>query len=129
MIKNFETIELVLVAIIFIDLVGKLASHLILMSYHSKLDKEEGEGATSYIHAELIVQKNREYTISSFVVFIDVILTIVLIVEFIMYHVKFGNKSIDFMDIALLVMGRGYLKLPMTVCLYNHHNRLNMYKI
>lgn len=116
-----EKVEVILVALIIIDFVAKIVSHVMLLTYQSKLDKEECDTATSYLHAELIVQKNREYTISTFVVLMDAFLTIIVITMFSIYKHKDTNETLNYMDAALLLLGRGYLKLPMTVCLYNHH--------
>lgn len=121
MIKTFEFLEIVLIALIIIDLLVKVISHVVLLKFESKLDNEDGGITSSYLHAELIVSKNREITISNFVVLTDVILTLVIIGLWAVYYSKNQDSTMNYLEVGVLLMGRGYMKFPILVCLYCHH--------
>ena len=121
MIKTFEFLEIVLIALIIIDLLVKVISHVVLLKFESKLDNEDGGITSSYLHAELIVSKNREITISNFVVLTDVILTLVIIGLWAVYFSKNQDSTMNYLEVGVLLLGRGYMKFPILVCLYCHH--------
>lgn len=121
MIKTFEFLEIVLIALIIIDLLVKVISHVVLLKFESKLDNEDGGITSSYLHAELIVSKNREITISNFVVLTDVILTLVIIGLWAVYYSKNQDSTMNYLEVGVLLLGRGYMKFPILVCLYCHH--------
>jgi hypothetical protein len=121
LIQTFEFLEIVLIALIIIDLLVKGISHIVLLKFEAKLDNEDGENASSYLHAELIVSKNREITISNFVVLTDVILTFVIIGLWAVYYSKNQAATLNYLEVGVLLLGRGYMKFPILVCLYTHH--------
>jgi len=121
LIKTFEFLEIVLIALIIIDLLVKVISHVVLLKFESKLDNEDGGITSSYLHAELIVSKNREITISNFVVLTDVILTLVIIGLWAVYYSKNQDSTMNYLEVGVLLLGRGYMKFPILVCLYCHH--------
>ena len=121
LIKTFEFLEIVLIALIIIDLLVKGISHMVLLKFEAKLDNEDGENTSSYLHAELIVSKNREITISNFVVLTDVILTFVIIGLWAVYTSKNQASTLNYLEVGVLLLGRGYMKFPILVCLYTHH--------
>ena len=121
MIQTFEFLEIVLIALIIIDLLVKGISHMVLLKFEAKLDNEDGENTSSYLHAELIVSKNREITISNFVVLTDVILTFAIIGLWAVYYSKNQAATLNYLEVGVLLLGRGYMKFPILVCLYTHH--------